>query len=225
MTTAYDLANRLPGIEAVRDRARALAILSAIFSPDRPPDERDDSYNCAWRPGEELASMNKGTGDEYKIIFSQHGALAFGLDHEIEMSPYGDRFEMWPGVIDDVPAEFRNYLDEPEFQMDDLPLASVCLWRKHSDDRWQAGTIEFPREDPPYGSPDGSDWLFDRLIEPAENYHDWAKSFFGHPDLELEPVRAVFDLQPLTQQLVAAVNPEVELAALGKDITIIGYPV
>lgn len=168
--------------------------------------------------------MNKGTGDEYRLIFNKHGALLFGLDHEIEMSPYGDRFEMWPGVIDDVPGEFQHSLDEPEFQMDGLVSASVCLWRRHTDDHWGVGKIDFPPEEPPYGSPDGSDWLFDRLFEPADRYQDWARDYFDRKDLSIEAVQAVFELRPLTAGLVADINPATELSALADDLAMIGYP-
>lgn len=92
--------------------------------------------------------------------------LIRGFDHESEMSPYGtDDEEVWPGVIDEVPAALRPLLDEPAFFDEgiDVPRVTVCLWWEPGDTAWRTGSaIAYPAgsEDP-----DGSGFLFHLLTD------------------------------------------------------------
>jgi hypothetical protein len=61
--TVQDVARRLPDIPVVRDRSRSLAMLDAILSPEW--EYRYYSFNAAWGPAQELASMRNGSGDDY----------------------------------------------------------------------------------------------------------------------------------------------------------------
>ncbi|MEU6657337.1 hypothetical protein ABZ904_50890 [Streptomyces sp. NPDC046900] len=71
---------------------------------------------------------------------------------------------------------------------------------------------------------DGAEWLFDLLIAgSAEAYREFAEEVY-ELTLDLAAVQAVFDLTPLTQEIVSALNPEVTLGGLAKDIAQIGYP-
>lgn len=227
MFTAYDLAPKLPAIDVLRDRSRALAMLSSICETNRewgPDPDRMHSFDRHWRPGAELARMDKGDGDEYTLIFDKHGALLFGLDHLSQMSSLAFPQRMWPGVIDDLPAEFRGYVDEPTFQSYGVLIASACLWRRHTDDRWQVGKIDFPDVDPG-ASPDGCNWMFDLLIDSAEECQDWAKDYYDLENITVESVRAILELRPLTQELVTAINPDGDISILAAEIAMIGYPV
>src|SRR5919109_1060982 len=96
----------------VRDRSRSLAMLDAILSPAW--ENRYYSFDTRWGPGEALASMRNGSGDDYAIVFSEAGAWTRVFDHESPMSPWAlDPRQVWPGVVDEVPAVFRAYLEEP----------------------------------------------------------------------------------------------------------------
>jgi hypothetical protein len=222
--TVHEIAGKLPSIAAVRDRSRALAMLSLLLSPDAKYG-RAYSYDSEWRPNEELASRDNGAGDNYSIVFSPAGSYLRGFDHVSEMSPYSDACdgEPWPGVLDSVPEVFRHYIHDPEFLSEDFPTVTACLWRETADSAWRTGTITFPVTDPTFGSPDGADFLFDALVRSAEDYQDWASAYYDRP-VDLEAVRAIFDVRPLTSSLAAAVNPDVSLADLAKDIAKIGYP-
>jgi hypothetical protein len=81
-------------------------MLDAILSPEW--EDRYYSFNSKWGPGEILASMRDGSGDEYFTLLSPGGAILKGFAHESPMSPYSNKSgKTWPGVIDDVPVEFR----------------------------------------------------------------------------------------------------------------------
>jgi hypothetical protein len=59
------------------------------------------SYQPSWGPGEDLASMRDGSGNEYWIVFAADGAAyAQGFDHESEFSPWGnDDGALHEGII------------------------------------------------------------------------------------------------------------------------------
>ncbi|WP_173138625.1 hypothetical protein [Kibdelosporangium persicum] len=218
--TVYDIARELPDIETLRRRCRALAMLSAIFQPDN--DHRFYRYTGKWRPGADVATMASGGGDSSWVVFEPAGVYIQGFDHESAMSPYAaDEMATWPGVVDSVPEVFRKYLTEPAFLLDGVPAATACLWREITDDQWRTGTIEFPESG--YGDVDGAGYLFGMLTGSAEDCQNWAGDYYAY-EVDIDAVRAVLSLQPLTPELVATLNPEADLAVLGKDVDAIGYP-
>ncbi|MEU0098104.1 hypothetical protein [Streptomyces sp. NPDC006267] len=217
--SVHDVARRLPGISVLTDLCRSLAMLDAILCPEW--DHRWHSFDARWSPTEALASMRDGSGGEYSVVFSADGAYARGFDHESPMSPYVDDGP-WPGVLDDVPAVFRRYVDEPLFSDESgLPVVTACLWRAGDDDRWRAGSIDFPEDGE---DSDGADWLFSLLVTGTpESYREWAEDCF-ETAVDLEAVRHVYALRPLTDEVITTLNPERIPAELAEDVREIGYP-
>ncbi|TDT97281.1 hypothetical protein EDD99_5393 [Streptomyces sp. 846.5] len=218
--TVYDVARQLPAITDLRDLCRSLAMLDAILSPDW--ESRHYSFNASWADDEEMASMRNGSGDEYSIVFSAAGAYVRGFDHESPMSPYGNEGEPWPGVIDEVPEIFKPFVEEPAFTDENgMPVVTACLWRGATDERWQHGVIDFPEG---AVDPDGTTSLFDLLVERSpEAFQRFAEDYY-EVSVDLAAVSQVYVQQPLTQELVSSLNPEVSLADLAQDISEIGYP-
>ncbi|MFB7719846.1 hypothetical protein [Nocardia sp. NPDC056100] len=218
--TVNDVAQRLPAIAELRDLCRSMAMLEAILSPDWV--DRYYSFNAAWDEGQEMASMRNGSGDEYSIVFSAAGAYIRGFAHESPMSPYANDGEPWPGVIDEVPDAFTPFVTEPAFSdQNKVPVLTVCLWRAATDDRWQHGVIEFPLGS---GDLDGSAELFQLLVDRSpEAFQRFAEDYY-EVDVDLNVVRAVYDLRPLDQGLVSSLNAELTLADLADDLAAIGYP-
>ncbi len=217
--TVHDIARRLPGIPALRDHCRALAMAEAVVNPEEA--YRRHRFAAHWSDTEELASMDTGSGDDYSIVFSAAGAYIRGFDHESPMSPYVDD-RPWPGVLDEVPEVFRPYVTEPAFsEVEGLPCVTACLWRESADDAWRAGTIRFPED---ADDPDGSGYLFELLVDRSpEAFRGFAEDYYERP-VDAAAVRHVLALRPLTDEVVAALNPEVSLADLADDIARIGYP-
>ena len=144
--------SQLPSIDRLEKLAQSIAMLDAIVSPDW--EYRYFSFNAAWDTSlkERMASMRNGSGNEYFLIFSPHGAILKGFDHEAPMSPWKrEPVAVWPGVLDSVPDAFASFLAEPAFSMGDC---TFCIWREPSDEHWQHGPVTFPESDT--DDPDGS---------------------------------------------------------------------
>ncbi|MGW7366059.1 hypothetical protein ACWGI8_22140 [Streptomyces sp. NPDC054841] len=218
--TVHDVARRLPGTAVLRDHCRSMAMLEAVLSPEWA--DRCYSFDAHWSETEAMASMRNGSGDEYSIVFSAAGAYVRGFAHESPMSPYAEDGP-WPGVLDEVPEVFRSCVEEPAFSDEEgMPVITACMWRETGDDVWKTGTIDFPEG--ATGDPDGARHLFQLLADrSAEAFQEWAEDYYEVP-VDVEAVRHVFASRPLTDAVVAALNPEVTLAGLAEDIAEIGYP-
>ncbi|MYW05085.1 hypothetical protein [Streptomyces sp. SID3343] len=225
--TVYKIAESLPEPSRLREVCRALAMLDAVLSPDGW-EERYYSYDSTWAPGEHMASMRNGSGDEYSIVFSTAGVWIRGFDHESPMTPFGRRGygAPWPGVVDTVPEAFRSCVEEPAFCEEAGQLvATVCLWREPTDDRWRAGDIAFPEGSGLHtGDADGADRLFELLTDPSPHaYARFVEEYWEVP-VDLPAIRHVYANLPLTEAVAAALNPDATLAELTADLHEIGYP-
>jgi hypothetical protein len=219
--SVFEVVHQLPGIDVVRDRSRAMAMLDAILSPEW--EYRAYSFDAHWSPDQEMASMRDGCGNDYSIVFCPAGAFARGFDHESPMTPYRHTpLTLWPGLLDSIPAVFQPQAHERAFSDPDGTLrATVCFWREVSDPAWNYGPVEVPtgREDA-----DGASWLFTGLTDSSpQAYRQFAQDYY-ELDVDLAAVRHLYALEPLTEEVVAALNPDVNLASLEQDRMQIGYP-
>ncbi len=217
----HEAAEGLPGLDVLRLRCQAIAMLDAVVSAGSS--HRYHKY----RQDTGLASMDNGSGDYFTIAFTPAGALAYGFDHESDMSPWvQDDQSVWPGVLDAVPDAFAGQLAEPllagagEF---DPPLVTFCLWRLHTDDRWHAGQIDFP---PLFGTrtdPDGAG-LLQILGGGPDAYVGWAATYYSRPSIDPDAVAGVYAHEPLDQRTVTRLSPGRELDEVLADAEAIGFP-
>jgi len=220
--SVYEVVSKLPGIETVRARSQAMAMLDAILCPEWS--YRLFSFDRLWPPTESLASMRDGSGNDYSIVFSSAGAYARSFDHESPMTPWrSEPLEVWPGLFETVPSVFRSLVEEPAFcEADGVPRATACFWRQPSDDAWSTGPLELPVEE--HEEVDGTGWMFEVLVGgTADEYQKFAEDYY-EVALDITAIRHIYDLKPLTQEIVSALNPDVDLAHLTEDVTQIGYP-
>jgi hypothetical protein len=201
----------LPDIPTLRRLTRSLAMLDAILSPEW--ESRYHSFDSHWGPGELMASMRNGQGDDWFALFTGAGVVVIGLDHEAPMFHPG---EPWPGVIDALPPELEAAVDEPAF---DARNSTFCIWRRIAGARWERGPVEFPAGD----DPDGSAQLLGILDGRPESYRAFATDYY-EVDLPLDAVVAVYEHQPLTPALIAQLNADMSIDMLEEDVAEIGYP-
>ena len=190
-------------------------MLDAILSPEW--ENRYYSFNSKWGTDEMMASMRDGSGDEYFILFNSTGAIIKGFAHESPMSPYTNESKTsWPGVLDDVPAEFQGFLAEPAFS---IPDTSFCIWRKYSESSWQRGRIAYPEGN----DPDGSEDLLAILDGVPSTYQAFAQDYYEQ-EINLSAVEHIYANKTLTEKIVSVLNADVTMDDLKADIEEIGYP-
>ena len=220
--SVHELIKRFPEVATVRDRSRALAMLDAIVCPEW--EDRYYSMDPRWSPGEEMASMRDGSGNDYAVVFSSAGAYVQACDHESPVSAYRTTPPtLWAGLFDSVPEVFRKHVNEPAFaNHDGLPRATVCLWCQTTDAAWHCGDVQVPDQDT--DDADGALWLLGILCDgTGEEYRTYVEEVHER-DIALDAVAHLYALRTLTQAVVSAINPEVRLADLAADIEHIGFP-
>jgi hypothetical protein len=206
MDTVHTIAALLPDPAELRAHLRALAVLDQAICRD--PRFSRYSFSTTWGPETEAALMDNGSGDDFSVLFTPAGVLIRGFDHESEMSPYAtDDEQVWPGVIDEVPAALRPLLDDPAFVDEGLgaPRVTACLWWETGDSAWRTGSgIEFPTGSP---DPDGSGHLFRLLTDRSpETVQAHFEEDYGRP-VPLDTVRHVLAGHPLTPEAAHGLNP------------------
>lgn len=214
--SVFEVIQRLPDLASARRVSRALAVLDLVLNDDG--DANYFSFDARWSETEETALMRDGSGNEYSIVFSAEGAFGYGFDHESPMSPYVNGLRPWPGLIDGVPEVFQHARDDKAF-WDPLgtPRATVAFWRTTADTHWRCGPVEGVDKD-------GADQLFEVLADGRpEAYLTFAEDYYELA-LDLEPVRHVYALMPLTEYVVTSLNRQRRLSDLSEGLAEIGYP-
>ena len=221
--TAYEIAARLPSIDVLRQRGKALAVLERIIDGGEP------YYVSTSTWGEdEAALMSNGSGDEWAAVFTADGAFIRVFAHESAMSPYRDTDrELWPGLLDGLPEVWRPQVEEPAF-CDETGqfIATAVLWRLAGDDRWHAGEgISFPPVLGPYGDtgPDGSGMLDILLDDVVDRFVAFAGDYY-EIEVDRTVVEHVVAGRPLTDSVVQALNPQLTVTDLRDALADIGYP-
>lgn len=222
--SVHDLLPKLPPPSVLQRRARAFAVLDAIFEPRF----RRHWYLPKWSAnGAALGSMDNGSGDNYSIVFDSAGTLLLGFDHESAATPWrDDEGSHWPGLLDGVPAVLQPYLEEPAFQFDGFLDITVCAWHEPAEGFWRCGPVDFDPDLLLFAEhePDGAEDLFGLLADgTAEAYARFAADYFSVP-VDAEAVAAVMADQPLIPQLAATINPDIDYAHVHADVAAMGYP-
>jgi hypothetical protein len=214
-----DLADRLPNIPTLRRWSQSLAVLDATLC--KRPDLRYFAFDATWSETEQMASMSNGSGDDYAIVFGPAGACVRGFDHESEMSPWARTpMTIAPGLIDEMPPAFREYIEEPAFTIDGVPSLTVCLWRGADDTAWSFGT---PTDPHLRGEDGGASWLFAELDGHPETYVDFAAEYY-ETSISQADARHVFAHRQLTPELITRINADADFDAVQADARALGYP-
>ncbi|MFE3187586.1 hypothetical protein ACFXHA_01170 [Nocardia sp. NPDC059240] len=171
--------------------------------------------------------MDNGAGDEYSIVFNSAGVYVRGFDHHSELNTYGqnDTGELWPGLTDGLPTPFHPYVTDAAFRFDEEPTMTVCLWRLSTDSEWHTSQTIHPAVENLNG--DGSDWLFDQLIDwSAETKADHYRRYFDLPaNPDQAALQEIMEGRQITADLVYRLNSGIDLAIVTEEAAISGIPV
>lgn len=217
----HDVLFRLPAPDRLQDLCKALAVLDIVMSPDDDLEDRYFRFEHNAVGGLNLASMGNGSGDLYFIAFADDATFAWGFAHESLMTPFArDPVQVWPGVFDGVPRHFAHLLNQPRFMLEGTFLASTALWSQGRSP-WHAGPSVPPAKD---RNADGAEELFGLLLDDrAEAYAAFAEDYY-ETLVDLDAVRAIYAMQPLTPALTWRLNPDANFTELRQQAEGITYP-
>lgn len=201
----------LPHVTQLKRLLQSMAMLDSILSPDWQ--YRYYSFNAHWNNNEMMGSMRNGGGDEFFALFNSHGAFLKGFVHDAPVAAAGIPSDLY---YRDLPTAFEGCSQEPAFSTDNV---TFCIWRLFDQPAWSHGQVGLPASD----DPDGSANLLSVLDGAPVSYSTWARDYY-ECDVPLIAVAAIYEHQPLTNELVFALNPRNDLKALSRDIAEIGYP-
>ena len=212
----------LPDIPALRRIAQGLAALDAILCADW--EGRYYSFNDRWAPGEQMASMRDGSGDEVFIHFDRAGVVIKGFAHEAPRSPFRAGatlavqrgLQLAPGMLAGFPDALASFLAEPAFRLEET---TFLIWRLAEDDAWRCGEFEAASD----ADPDGSGELLSPYQGRAADYVAFAADYFERA-IEVDDAAHVLALGPLDPTILERLGSDRALAELREDLEEIGYP-
>jgi hypothetical protein len=205
----------LSAIPELLKRTKALAALDLILSPEW--EYRYYSFNSAWSPGEKMASMRNGCGDEWWLVFhTEDWAALKGLNHESEAWT-GKREELSAAIRAVMPPDLSAFSKEPAFRWDSTGFAYFCLppkskWIRAND------LTQFS------GLDAGEDDLLCHLSGDPSDYSSFAEDYYERA-VSVNMVADIFLHAPITEQLVSSLNPDITLKDISNELFAeIGYP-
>jgi len=204
-----DLAG-LPDVTRLRRLLQSMAMLDAILEPEW--EYRYYSFNAHWGEGEMMGSMRDGAGDEFFALFNSHGTFLKGFAHDSPAAAARMPSELF---YRDLPQQFEECRREPAFATDDV---TFCIWRLIEQPTWSYGKVDLPASD----DADGSARLLSMLDGNPDTYRLWASEYF-ESDVPRAAIEAIYQHQPLSDELVMALNPQQSKKLLGPDLAEIGY--
>lgn len=190
---------QLPTISEVYGISQSLAVLDAILMPEW--EYRYFSFNNSWNDHQAMASMKDGGGSHYYLLFDSKHTTCLGkvFDNHIRL--------MDGSMVQDI-AELAPFLKEPSFEND---VATLYFYNIGNNLNWQS--IPFSKDIPFLG--------FIKNKEKA--YIDWARDYY-ETEIAKEPIIDIFDHQPITEEMVKALNSDCTFLDLKSELDEIGYP-
>ncbi|MBL0320395.1 MAG: hypothetical protein IPP74_14065 [Alphaproteobacteria bacterium] len=214
MISTHNLSS-LPNIDALKKLLQSMAMLDAILMPEWT--YRYYSFNAHWSKNEQMGSMRNGSGDDFYALFNEAGCFLKGFVHDAPIIPYRDQSpQIFPNILENVPAAFEECLHEPAFKMTDT---TFCIWRRYSDNNWQQDKMKLQSGN----DFDGSMSLLSPLDGSPKTYKIWAEEYYER-SVNLKAITAIYTHTTLSQELIDMLNDDLSLDDLQKDCDEIGYP-
>lgn len=205
----------LPPAQDLKKRARALAALELIFSPEW--EDRYYSYDSQWDQSEEVASMRDGCGNEWWILFHLNGWAALkGLAHESPAWSKG-RNALSEDLQKAIPEGYGNFASEPAFVWNSTSFAYLYPSPEHG---WTRVNDYTSFSDLNGGEAD----LLQHHVEDARSYANFVSEYYER-EVPVELIESIFNHTPITFELAKRLNPDLDYDAIHEELfDTIGYP-
>ncbi|KWX84700.1 hypothetical protein AMQ83_29150 [Paenibacillus riograndensis] len=209
---------KLPDPENLRRQMILLAVMDVICCEEEWL--RVHRYDPDFQPGVQLGIVENGAGDHLYVLFTADGCVIKGFDHESPLSPHAqDEYEVWPGMYEGLPDNLQSALRSSG---DTLEAENVtfCVWQENGSPEWMYEEWrELDRQDKRQAESGGADFLLSYLYETPEDYIEWAMDYFsGLQQLPLGAIRDLFGGGPVTDDLIAAINPQRDRPQASKEL-------
>lgn len=206
----------IPPNPQLKQLCQSIAMLEVIVMPDSQ--WRYYSFTKNWDDEIDLFSMRNGSGDEFIVVFTQHGVLIKGFAHESSISPYQvNPPQVYSGIIDTIPKPFTHIVKEPALNFIDT---TFCFWKLQDSSEWLYG-----RQPSLNGEDvDGSQELLAILDGNPETYRSWAVEYYEE-DIMSNPVQDIYDRKQLTVKLLKSLKSDCDPPKIVEEAHHIGYPV
>ena len=203
--------------ESLKKHLLTYAKIDLIMNP--APDDfslRVYHYDKNWVSSGDFLTINDSGGDHYYLLFSPSGCIIKGLDHECDISPYNfDEEEPLPDFIanhnfyEGAPSELQELLDDPALEKD---IATFCVWQSTESTDWSFTPLQIPD--------DWSDGIetFLSYATNLQQYKKWFEEDYYESDLDMDTLQKIFDGEPITEEMILSLNPEVDTKIVLKEL-------
>jgi hypothetical protein len=199
----------LPYPDLMRQRLRTFAMYDSIAAPEF----RSFEFHPKWGPGAaQMGAFKDGSGNFFFAWFSAKGAVIRGFDHESVMSPFRqDPPVVWPGIFEGLPPALAYAVDEVAFVPEEITFA---FWATGREGDWKAGRVK-----PAKGKDaDGAQRLLSCF---QQSFERWRKAYYDTP--RSSALRVLWDNEPITREVVLALNPEADLKVVREEAKLLGW--
>jgi hypothetical protein len=177
------------------------------------PEFRSFEFHPNWGPGSaQMGAFKDGCGNFFFAWFSAKGAVIRGFDHDSVMSPFRhDPPVVWPGIFDGLPSALAYAVDEVAFVPEEITFA---FWATGREGDWKAGRVK----PAPGKDADGAQELLGCF---QQSFERWRKAYYDTP--RSSALRVLWDNEPLTREVVLALNPEADLKVVREEAKLLGW--
>ena len=195
--------------EQLKSTLISQAVLDIIMLDKEEEWLRTTTYYPNYFENVDMFKIDNGSGDNMFILFSEHGVIIKGFDHESGLSPYANEsFKLVDGIYDLVPKELLNLLNDKSIEKE---VATFCIWKTPEDLVWKKGKIINPK-----GVDDGKFLLSYININP-EDWKSWAEEYYDE-DFDIKSIEKIYLNKNITPEMIEEINFERDAEAALREI-------
>lgn len=185
------------------------AILDIMITPEQEAWLRLVSYHYDTDKQCDVFKIDNGSGDHLYALFSAHGAILKGFDHESCLSPYqNEDDQLADGIYDNVPSELLALLDE-ETEKNDV---TFCLWQLPGHTDWHKSQVALPdacwQEEEQQSDDGGQALLLGYIFANAEEWYQWASIYYELTEEAWDAAELLYETGEITRSMVNDLNPD-----------------
>lgn len=198
----------IPLVSQIKQVCKATSVLDAILSPE--VEYRYYTYQTNYHNNQDYFETNNGHGDYLQILIGENQGAINGFYHELY--DYESDFPKKQDLLIGVDQVYLSFYNSP---LVSTIGSTFCIWLNPTQ-QWTTS--------PKVLKEDGSEDLLDIFDLNPQTYREFAREYY-EVDIPLATIEKIYNLEPLTLDMVNALNPDLQdFSALKKDLNQIGYP-